>query len=299
MAALSPHGRWFYHQETDGWIFRGVADASWDLVPSAFLAQLQRPRITGQSPRPMRPSERTNHVQIAYELRHLRCFFDHADRTGLPLPEDGQTTRETLERFEQVIRAQSDGDGTDIWPPRSIWSLLAIAQHHRVSTRLLDWSWSSHIAAYFAAVDAPRQPQSRDIAVWAYRVDLHSDDAAAARSIAKQIKIVKSPYAANRNLAAQLGVHLLHEPEKNDGRAPLNVRSIHDALVHIHDAYRREYEVDGLIKFTVPKTQARDVLDLLRKEHITAASLYPGFDGAARAVREELYWEYPASSHTA
>ena len=99
---------------SDGrWIFRGVKDATYPLVPKIGRDGARKDPATGE---PL-PYSREGEMQMYAEFR----------RTARPYLRDG--THRDIE-------------------------LLAVAQHHGLPTRLLDWTESPLVAAYFASEDA-------------------------------------------------------------------------------------------------------------------------------------------------
>jgi hypothetical protein len=57
--------------------------------------------------------------------------------------------------------------GLKAWPSIEYYDLIALAQHHGLSARLLDWSRRSYVAAYFAASDALSMDDAGELALWA------------------------------------------------------------------------------------------------------------------------------------
>jgi FRG domain-containing protein len=137
------------------WIFRGHSDDAYQLVPSALRNDSQ----------PL--TERSNYREVSdnktqrfLEICELDEFFKTADSIGLALPEDTQVLRSYL------FRARHE---SDMWPQEHVLSLMALAQHHGVPTRLLDWSRNPLKAALFAASVAIKNPDKTGrLSVWAF-----------------------------------------------------------------------------------------------------------------------------------
>ncbi|HXO28166.1 MAG TPA: FRG domain-containing protein [Thermoanaerobaculia bacterium] len=258
-------------------LFRGHSKSSFELLPSAH-------RIGARIPVPdglLEPKTTwTIHQQLAAERDSLLHFFALADQAGLYLPGDIPKLREDLEHVAK----------SPFWPVSSLFSVMALAQHHGLPTRLLDWTRDGAIAAYFAAKDAARSVKSgsplldgpRTLSVWAFRPRdkyLENPLPTSDRGIsAFALKIVTAPRSSNPNLHAQKGIFTL----------------LHLAFFNLEALFRRD-PLDKLPfdpplefwHFTLPMERAPRLLRLLALDGICASTLFPGYGGVVEALQEQ------------
>lgn len=102
------------------------------------------------------------------ELRRVRASFAFRgmSRVGLDLRpglarlggDFAGKERHLIRNFRKYARRSFVGDD-------SVWNWLALAQHHGLPTRLLDWSYSPYVALHFATADLESMDRDGEVLV--------------------------------------------------------------------------------------------------------------------------------------
>lgn len=152
------------------------------------------------------------------------------------------------------IRASPNGD----------MQWLALAQHHGLATRLLDWSQNPLVALYFAVNNSYEDADSVFYALNTEEFEFINDN--------------ESPFSH--------GKVMLHEPSHLSPRitAQRGVFSVHANPIV-------EFKSKALKKWIIPKKCAVNIFVDLDTLGISTDILFPGLDGIARKANEDFALE--------
>jgi hypothetical protein len=179
---------------------------------------------------------------------------------------------------------------------KSLLTWWALMQHFGCPTRLLDWTASPYVAAYFAVSDN----LDRDGAIWAFDAGALARPVAESggESIHETLTKTKDHWDVFWGPFEHKFVHVFTLKREHTRTATQQgVFSVCTPLRTNHgDIIDESLETEhprSRIKFVIEAELKREILNKLMTMTITASSLFPGLDGLGRSIREYLMLEIP------
>lgn len=297
------HDRWLNHKWQVEWIFRGHQREDWKLEPSvlrnnaayfdavkshyeseAAITHVMSAYVQFPPPK----NTRLYHllIQTLCEKTEIHNFIQAADEVGLLIPDDN-ISRDFQLNYEDFLHKlmswQSHDRRGGIIPipiAYKVFNLLpwylqsdivALAQHHSVPTRLLDWTENPLIAAYFAA-SGERDKRTENIVVWAMnRVSM----------ALTSLRIIKPRRSRIGFLHAQDGLFVYDTSINTHYIEHENWRTFETTMPDL-DGLTPGY---WLRKITLPSKHAEELLNRLKPHKIEQRFLMPTYDNVGKSFR--------------
>lgn len=308
------HNRWLPDEALSSpWVFRGHADAKWKLIPSALRrAESEEKKSDAECIIEYAKERCKLHPQLSNKIDFFRkqmeafwqrgwngkeqnerlielCLQDTAeflvvnefcllaDELGHPVPSGYILSfDEFVSRVDFILQPKQleniEKNSFDFQV--GVRCQSALAQHHGVPTRYLDWTHNPFMAAFFAADIIFRDDTPSDLAVWAIRTDFIQNGSTS-------LKILTCPQSELSYLHAQRGLFTYDEGANQYFVQNGQWRSIEEIIDKVDLAGSES----PLRKLVLPITEVKNLLRLLWAEGITRAHLMPTYDNVTATLK--------------
>ncbi len=200
--------------------------------------------------------------QFAQHYRSSRWVFRGvANSTYLPTPKAYRFQELDDERLFRHFMREAVALGDRL--PQNDWEWLALAQHHGLATRLLDWTENALVAVFFAVDSHPED----DGAVYSFHTDelvRHNELSTTSPFSVDKVGRYR-PYHVTARLRAQRGLFTIH---------PKSIPILSEGE-HLHKAI-------------IPASAKNKLRWNLSRFGFNHATIFPDLDGLAA----HLHWSY-------
>lgn len=279
---------------SDKYIFRGLRNKDYPLIPTALRKEnaLCLSELCSEEFVKDYLNKDSEFGQILAEYDIIRQFYDIADRTGLPVP-NNLKLRRRIDDVSVLIKGLNDKK----WLPENMFSIAGLAQHNGLPTRLLDWTYDYKVGLYFAVSGffdncCNSDEKNADALLWAMNYsDLQWSGNANEDDYC--LHFFRPDYFGNSNLAAQKGLFSVWQLSidhinNNLNDKPIDRRPLDKILIEYIKQTKGNFKENNLFyKFIIPGKLKKDILKQLDRDGYTEANLFPGFKGVSQYIRNK------------
>ncbi|MDO6763700.1 FRG domain-containing protein [Agarivorans sp. 1_MG-2023] len=321
ISKISPMSTTLNNNSFSEFIFRGQGNSNWALMPSAFRKSAKFPFNGSVCTGPMK----TYREQREVEWSMLRDFLLEVNRNGHHLPEE-QLLYRLIDRYKNIDELSKITRLETSWPSNDYYSMLALAQHYGLPTRLMDWSYSSLVAAYFAAKGCLTLQKDgkrvKSLSVFALNKrcsllsspsmlkDIHllSEDLNSSSTPIVTYHTVESPTYFNQNLLSQRGIFLCcteYGNIKNESFEPVSLNEYLKAKLAEETAMMEEDRTYSMLRklsdvmggeigyeFRLSAKYAGELLRELDRLFINSSTMFPGISGCVATMYDRHSSKY-------